>query len=115
MVLDIETAGALVPGSRIKKEVSVEMQRVKILRSFRDGKDDLPKDAIVRIPKWLAVQAKEANKVEFLPEEPKPVEAKMGKTEPAKAISVHPEELKPEAGAETKEDPKEDPKKSKKV
>jgi hypothetical protein len=118
MVMDIETAWALVPGSRIKKEVNVEMQRVKILRTFRDGKEDLPKGAIMTIPKWLAAQAKDSNKVEFMPD-PEPSEAKAVKVEPAKAASARPEEAKPEAKAEPKaekkEEPKEDPKKSKRA
>ena len=81
MVLDIETAGALVPGRIIAKEKCMEMQKVKILRSFSDGKKALPKGAILMIPKWLAVQALDARKVEFLVEE-KPPEVKMVKEEP---------------------------------
>jgi len=108
MVMDIETAGALVPGRNIKKEVSVETQKVKILRTFRDGKTELLKDAILTIPKWLAVQAKDANKVEFL-EEAKPEETKAGIFEALKE-----EEPKPEVRAEVTEEPKPDHKKSKK-
>ena len=114
MVLTLDNAGALVPGVKAKEE-SMEMKTVKVLRGFFDGKNSLKPGDIVSLPIGLAAQAKDARKVEFLPEEPKPAEAKMGKTEPAKALSVHPEELKPEARAETKEEPKEDPKKSKKV
>jgi len=114
MVLTLDNAGALVPGVKIKEE-SVETKMVKVLRGFFDGKNSLKPGEIVALPIGLAMQAKDARKVEFMPEEPKATETKMGKTEPAKAVSVHPEELKPEARPEAKEEPKEDPKKLKKV
>jgi hypothetical protein len=73
MVLDIETGWALVPGrTLVRKEVDVQLQRVKIIRTFVGLPPGAEIGSIVEIPKSLAVQAKDAHKVEFLPEEVKP-------------------------------------------
>jgi hypothetical protein len=71
MVLTLDNAGALVPGVKIK-EASVEMQKVKILRTFVGLPPDTKIGSIVMISKLLAVQAKDAHKVEFIPSDAKP-------------------------------------------
>lgn len=100
MPLTIENAGALVPGVITEKEGNVETKRVKVLRGFYDGKTVLKPGDIVILPAILARQAKDGNKVEYLPDEPEPL-----KVDPPKAASkaVAPtveheksEEVKPE-------------------
>ena len=72
MALTIENAGALVPGVMKGKEANVALQRVKVLRTFVGLPPDAKVGSIIEISKALAVQAKDAHKVEFLAEEVKP-------------------------------------------
>jgi hypothetical protein len=102
MVLTNENAGALVPGVILKEE-NVETKRVKVLRGFFDGKNRLKPGDIVTLSASLAHQAKDAGKVEFLPEEPK--------ASPAKPPSIPLNESKSEAEAEPRPQVKEKSKK----
>jgi len=99
MVLTLDNAGALVPGVKIKEE-SVETKMVKVLRGFFDGKNSLKPGEIVALPIGLAMQAKDARKVEFMPEESKPPKVESLKIQEKiiapEVKSEKPEEVKPE-------------------
>jgi hypothetical protein len=90
MVLTIENAGALVSGLKLKEGI-VEAKRVKILRGFYDGKKSLQPGEIVNLPANLAYQAREAHKVEFLPNPPEEI-----KVPPVGMKAETQEEMKPE-------------------
>ena len=92
MPLTIENAGALVPGVKVKED-SVATIKVKVLRGFYDGKTSLKPGEIVNMGVNLAHQAREAHKVEFLPEDPPPFKVK--EAQPVEKAEIS-EEAKPE-------------------
>jgi len=94
MVLTLESAGALVPGAKIKEE-NVETKTVKVLRGFFDGKNSLKPGDIVTLSASLARQAKDAHKIEYMPDEPKPSKVESPKAE-VRVIAPDPESEKPE-------------------
>jgi hypothetical protein len=106
MVLDIETAGALVPGrTSVRKEATVSLQRVKILRTFVGLPTDAKVGSILEISKSLAVQAKDAHKVEFIPDEKPPEPIHEATKEELKAEGkATAKEARAEARAEAKEE-----------
>ena len=71
--------------------------KVKVLRGFFDGKTALKPGDIVTLSVSLAHQAKDAHKVEFLPEEPK-IEVPKAKEKPIAPVSEEekPDEVKSE-------------------
>ncbi len=94
-MLDLETAGALVPG-RILKEDTVATQKVKILRTFVGLPAGTKIGDIVTISKVMALAARDGHKVEFVIEAEPPAVPEA----PVKA------EAKSQATKETKEEPK---------
>jgi len=110
MVLTLENAGALIPGVRMKED-NVATIRVKVLRGFFDGKTSLKPGDIVTINSSLARQAKEANKVVFLPEEPSKIIKPAIK--PEEVLKTEPRETE-SAEQNVDEVSKAEPKKSKK-
>jgi hypothetical protein len=101
MALTIENAGALVPGVKIKEE-NVDMQKVKVLRTFIGLPEDAKVGSILTISKPLAIQAKDSKKVEFLPEDPV--------ASPVKPPPIPVVESKSEVEGESKPQAKEKPK-----
>jgi hypothetical protein len=91
MVLDLESAGALVPGKYSKKptEDFMETKKVRVLRAFYHDKEIQPVGKEFVIPLVKATEYKAANKIEILPDPP-PVEKK---TEEVKVESVEPEKI----------------------